>query len=73
MRFAIAQALLGKGLTSPNPVVGAVLVKNGRILPGDTTMPRGFPTRRSRRCKKPDFLPVPHHPHLFPCAEQPFS
>lgn len=32
MRIAYNLALKGKGYTSPNPMVGAVLVKNGRIL-----------------------------------------
>jgi diaminohydroxyphosphoribosylaminopyrimidine deaminase/5-amino-6-(5-phosphoribosylamino)uracil reductase len=32
MRMAIEEAKLGTGLTAPNPVVGAVLVKNGRLL-----------------------------------------
>lgn len=32
MRAAIREALKGVGSTSPNPAVGAVLVKNGRIL-----------------------------------------
>jgi len=32
MRAAIREALKGVGATSPNPAVGAVLVKNGRIL-----------------------------------------
>ena len=32
MRIAIKEASRGIGLTAPNPAVGAVLVKNGRIL-----------------------------------------
>ena len=32
MRLAIEEARLGVGLTAPNPAVGAVLVKNGRLL-----------------------------------------
>ncbi|MEI8176138.1 MAG: bifunctional diaminohydroxyphosphoribosylaminopyrimidine deaminase/5-amino-6-(5-phosphoribosylamino)uracil reductase RibD [Candidatus Omnitrophota bacterium] len=32
MRRALALALRGRGSTSPNPVVGAVIVKNGRII-----------------------------------------
>jgi diaminohydroxyphosphoribosylaminopyrimidine deaminase / 5-amino-6-(5-phosphoribosylamino)uracil reductase len=32
MRAALAEAKKGLGTTSPNPAVGAVLVKNGRIL-----------------------------------------
>jgi diaminohydroxyphosphoribosylaminopyrimidine deaminase/5-amino-6-(5-phosphoribosylamino)uracil reductase len=32
MHLALRQALKGKGKTSPNPLVGAVVVKNGRIL-----------------------------------------
>jgi len=32
MRAALKEALKGVGATSPNPAVGAVIVKNGRIL-----------------------------------------
>ncbi len=32
MQQALAQARLGEGLTRPNPPVGAVLVKNGRLV-----------------------------------------
>jgi diaminohydroxyphosphoribosylaminopyrimidine deaminase/5-amino-6-(5-phosphoribosylamino)uracil reductase len=32
MRLALAEAMRAEGHTSPNPLVGAVLVKNGRIL-----------------------------------------
>ena len=32
MRLALAQAELGLGLTSPNPAVGAVFVKNGEVI-----------------------------------------
>ena len=32
MSETIEQALLGKGLTSPNPMVGAILVNDGKIV-----------------------------------------
>jgi len=32
MKLALAEALKGLGKTSPNPLVGAVIVKNGRII-----------------------------------------
>lgn len=32
MRGALRQAILGMGATSPNPAVGAVIVRNGRVL-----------------------------------------
>lgn len=32
MRLALAEARNGIGLTSPNPAVGAVLVKDGRLM-----------------------------------------
>ncbi len=32
MRTALSLARRGRGLTSPNPMVGAVLIKNGRII-----------------------------------------
>ena len=32
MQRAIEQAKLGLGLTSPNPIVGAVVVKDGQLI-----------------------------------------
>jgi diaminohydroxyphosphoribosylaminopyrimidine deaminase / 5-amino-6-(5-phosphoribosylamino)uracil reductase len=32
MRRALALAERGRGLTSPNPIVGAVVVQNGEIV-----------------------------------------
>ena len=32
MRLALREAERGRGHTSPNPAVGAVIVKNGRVL-----------------------------------------
>lgn len=32
MKMALEQALSGKGFVSPNPMVGAVIVKNGKVL-----------------------------------------
>ena len=32
MRFALTLAQNGLGWTSPNPIVGAVIVKDGRII-----------------------------------------
>ena len=32
MRIALSLARKGEGLTNPNPAVGAVIVKNGRIV-----------------------------------------
>jgi len=32
MKLAIALARKGRGYVSPNPMVGAVIVKNGRII-----------------------------------------
>ncbi len=32
MRLALAEAAKGLGRTSPNPAVGAVLVKGGRVI-----------------------------------------
>ena len=32
MRMALEQAALGRGYTNPNPMVGAVIVKNGQVI-----------------------------------------
>ena len=39
MRIALGLALKGKGWVSPNPMVGAVLVKEGRIIGQGTSAP----------------------------------
>lgn len=43
MRKALALASRGTGRTSPNPMVGAVLVKNGRIIAADYHRKPGSP------------------------------
>jgi len=43
MRLALRLARHGLGTTSPNPTVGAVLVKGGRILGRGRTAPAGGP------------------------------
>lgn len=43
MKRALALARRGKGLTSPNPVVGAVIVKNGEIIAEDYHRKAGEP------------------------------
>ena len=43
MRLAIAQARLGLGRTSPNPSVGAVVVRGGRVVGRGHTAPAGGP------------------------------
>jgi diaminohydroxyphosphoribosylaminopyrimidine deaminase/5-amino-6-(5-phosphoribosylamino)uracil reductase len=43
MRIALREAEGGVGRTSPNPSVGAVLVKNGRVLGRGFTAPPGGP------------------------------
>jgi diaminohydroxyphosphoribosylaminopyrimidine deaminase / 5-amino-6-(5-phosphoribosylamino)uracil reductase len=41
MEAALAEAVIVKGNTLPNPPVGAVLVKNGRIIGRGGTRPPG--------------------------------
>lgn len=43
MRAAIDAARANLGLTAPNPVVGCVLVKDGRIIASGATAPGGRP------------------------------
>ncbi|MBI4720545.1 MAG: bifunctional diaminohydroxyphosphoribosylaminopyrimidine deaminase/5-amino-6-(5-phosphoribosylamino)uracil reductase RibD [Chitinivibrionia bacterium] len=43
MRMALAQAARGRGMTSPNPMVGAVLVKQGQIIGKDYHRRAGTP------------------------------
>ncbi len=43
MRRALALALRGRGTTAPNPMVGAVVVQNGRVVGDGCTQPPGGP------------------------------
>lgn len=43
MRRALALALRGRGTTAPNPMVGAVVVRDGRIVGEGFTQPPGGP------------------------------
>jgi diaminohydroxyphosphoribosylaminopyrimidine deaminase / 5-amino-6-(5-phosphoribosylamino)uracil reductase len=43
MRRALALALRGRGTTAPNPMVGAVVVRDGRIVGEGFTQPPGQP------------------------------
>ena len=47
MRRAVDLALRAQGRTSPNPVVGAVIVRNGRVLGEGLSSPGGTAARRS--------------------------
>lgn len=71
MRLAQAEARKGRGLTSPNPAVGAVLARNNRILA------RGFHRRAGEEHAEVDCLgkiagPIPSESTLYvtlePCS-----
>jgi diaminohydroxyphosphoribosylaminopyrimidine deaminase/5-amino-6-(5-phosphoribosylamino)uracil reductase len=49
MRLALRLARRGYGMTSPNPMVGAVLVKGGKIIGRGWHRRAGGRTRKSRR------------------------
>ena len=48
MRRALELAERGRGLTSPNPLVGAVVVRDGRIVGRGRAPARGWAARRGR-------------------------
>ena len=47
MQGALMLARRGEGLTAPNPAVGCVLVKDGRLIGRGTTAKGGRPPRRN--------------------------
>jgi diaminohydroxyphosphoribosylaminopyrimidine deaminase/5-amino-6-(5-phosphoribosylamino)uracil reductase len=47
MAQALSLAKLALGHVSPNPAVGAVIVKNGRVVGQGYTQPPGLPTLKS--------------------------
>jgi diaminohydroxyphosphoribosylaminopyrimidine deaminase/5-amino-6-(5-phosphoribosylamino)uracil reductase len=52
MKKALALAAMGKGRTSPNPMVGAVIVKNGKVIAADYHRKAGTPHAEIRALKK---------------------
>ena len=68
MRMAIGEAKLGIGRTAPNPIVGAVLVKNGRLLAKGHHHSAGLPHAEIEAIRKllPDFSLQSSAPSLQP-------
>jgi diaminohydroxyphosphoribosylaminopyrimidine deaminase/5-amino-6-(5-phosphoribosylamino)uracil reductase len=80
MRLALAEAEKGRGRTHPNPVVGAVVVRNGRVLSRAHHEKAGLPhaevnalRRAGRRARGADVYltlePCNHHGRTPPCTE----
>jgi len=81
MRIALYLARLGKGFTSPNPMVGAVIVKNGRIIGTGYHRGKGLPhaeaiaIEQAGEDAKDSTMYVTLEPHNFygivpPCTER---
>ena len=80
MHYAIALARRGMGRTSPNPSVGCVIVKNGRVIAAARTSDGGRPHAEANAlaqvgadAKGADVYvtlePCAHHGKTPPCAE----
>ena len=80
MRAALALAGRGLGRVAPNPAVGCILVKDGRVVGRGWTQPGGRPhaeTEALRRagaaargaCAYVTLEPCAHHGQTPPCAE----
>ena len=83
MRLALAEARLGLGTTSPNPSVGAVIVRDGEVLGRGYTRPPGGPhaeieALRAARANGHDpagatmfvtLEPCCHHGRTPPCTD----
>ena len=52
MKKALALAAMGKGRTSPNPMVGAIIVKNSKVIAADYHRKAGTPHAEIRALKK---------------------
>ncbi len=60
MRLAIKEASRALGCTAPNPAVGAVIVKNGRIVAKGYHQAAGLPHAEIEALAKAGF--IPHYP-----------
>lgn len=80
MRAALALAARGLGRVAPNPAVGCIIVKDGRVVGRGWTQPGGRPhaeTEALRRAGKAaagatvyvTLEPCAHHGQTGPCAE----
>jgi diaminohydroxyphosphoribosylaminopyrimidine deaminase/5-amino-6-(5-phosphoribosylamino)uracil reductase len=80
MREALAQAAAVLGRTSPNPAVGCVIVKHGRVIARAATAPGGRPhaepqalaiagKRAVGATAYVSFEPCAHFGHTPPCAD----
>jgi diaminohydroxyphosphoribosylaminopyrimidine deaminase/5-amino-6-(5-phosphoribosylamino)uracil reductase len=72
LRRAIELALEGRGRTSPNPMVGAVLVKNGRVIGEGVTQPPGeaHAERMALAASQEDPAGATLYVSLEPCCHQ---
>src|SRR6202795_1007837 len=80
MRTAFALPRRGLGRTWPNPAVGCVLLKDGRVIGRGWTQPGGRPHAETEALKRAGALaagftayvslePCSHHGQTGPCAE----
>ncbi len=80
MRLALTLGRRGQGLTAPNPAVGCVVVKDGRIVGRGWTQPGGRPHAETEALKQAGALargadvyvtlePCAHHGQTPPCTE----
>ncbi len=79
MRMALMLGRRGQGLTWPNPAVGCVLVRDGRVIGRGWTAPGGRPHAEMRALKQAgdargatayvSLEPCAHHGQTPPCAQ----
>ena len=64
MQMALDMAKLGRGYTNPNPMVGAVIVKDGQVIAKGIIIAAGRAMQKLKLLKMPEIRMSPEPPFM---------